>query len=590
MTEPMPGDAKLWHKLGLCLEGLLPLQVQDLMQELFKVEELNSLQGESNHDYLAALRRLGRLERLSALLAERYPQVYARFFREEKTPFRRDYFFENREAELNKVFLEQLDTLSHCWLVLGPAGYGKTEFLREIGSRHIQLGWLVSFIKFKEDLTLDAAVRQIGLDLEMAPPEIEAILKKPGRERGWSLSAKSGALKMGEGDRGLLLLFDDLHLAKDSVIRGLVELVEGLFEGWHSLGIHKTRSIRVISSARNLESVDALEILGRDTIRLSPFSFRVIQQSVRNFASRPSVSFVLEPHKVDAVAAYLCHVTGGHPGCLVTLLQEYYGDTLFRGPWPTDEDPRHLGHVFDVIKEIEKSTPPTAGVGNLGTLLERLSVMRKFSAGMLGELAAAGLLASEDPQALWDGLTRTHLVDNQRGFLGDDITRRLFFCRLRSSGEQGRANLRDICQFAVAAYEKRLTDPEIHRGRHTFALELLYHHLQEQFYIFNNRGSGLKDLYLSQILPSTLAALAAIEPLAEHKRGVIDDLLAELQDGDSTDWEFAFTLNYFTSENGYDDSAFAEMLERIKAFRGGLPDPQSATAAGTPPRDQPSAD
>jgi hypothetical protein len=563
-------DGDLFVALYNCLSSLLDDQVEILRHSLYQPKDLDAISGSLRLGFLVALKRQGRLNELRQKLQTYYPTTLARFVSIEPDTFQVENLFENRTIELDKIFWPPLRSLSHCWLVVGPSGYGKTEFLREVASRFLKSRWFVIFLTMTDKTNLKIIMEEIAEVFELDTPEVVTELGDPSFDPGWALASTLSKKRMGKEDHGLVLILDDLHLLTEPAIKDLVGFVDHLFSGWTELGIGKTRALKVISSSRNQEGIDDLGNLGQDPIRLSPFDFKVVRQSVQNFSSRPSIKFDLESSRIDAVGAYLCHVSGGHPGCLVSLLNRYYKSNLFKGPWPTSEDPSHVNEVRDIVSRIEKSLAPLQ-TNDLINILDHLCVLRKFNDGILSELVDKGWFAIEDPDKLWNLLAQTRLVEKRGGFLADGITRRLFFCRLRNGEENKRQILTRMCLFAIDAYCRRLTNPEIHRGRHIYAIELLYHRLQQQYYVQGTKGDPLKKTFLGEILPSVLNDLLSIESLKEHKRGVLDDMIGQLGDMDEqSDWEFAFDLNYFTSEHGYAQSTFQTMMQEIKSFRAKL--------------------
>lgn len=571
-------EKKLYGFLKACLDKLTDVQVENLKNLLFSVEEINSLEGKTRVHFLGQLLRIGRLEELAKLIRENHPNTHDESVTEHDSlnfdPLLVDKLqFENRKSELDKLLYSQAG-LSHCWLVLGPTGYGKTEVLLELAKQYNRIGWLVCYVKLDADgADFDSVFGQVinKIDPEILLQGNLIADKSQEYSRGWEFAAKLKGMKMGAHDHGLVLLFDDLHHATPTTLDKMSKFVNGLFEAWVQLDIYGSRFIRVISAMRNQERVaDNLGILGKDTIRLSPFDFWVVRKAVSDFITNPKIKFHISGTTLDQASAYLTHITAGHPKLLSLLLSKYHSTDLFSGTWPREDGKAHLDEVYRILEDIQKSIVITK-VASLDDILEKLCVLRKFNEGILADLFSNDAIKEkvEDPIDLSNELLQAQLIEKHKySFMGDGINRRLLFIKLRHRSPD---LLKELCNFAISTYYSRLVDKKKHRAREILAIELLFQHLQKCFYLDGKRGEELRLFFFKEILPSVLRDLVNGEILGEDKREVLDSLIYELShDSAITDWEFAFTLNYFTSKNQFDETAFNELLMAISSFRDQL--------------------
>ncbi|GEM_PF-2920970 len=552
-------ETNLWYPLYSCLNELLDDQVNGLMQPLFEQRELDSIPVKSRTNYMIALRQLNRLEKLRIVIKEQYPNTYNNVFLKivqdgENNPIRRDIVFQNREIEIKNILLEASEKkLSTCWLVLGPPGYGKTEFLLELYGRFDSLGWSVILVTIGDKVDVfDELVSQLGIE----KAETGNISTYEPFEKGQALVTLI-ASKLTDLP-GLVLLFDNIDTLSKSKLSYIDNFVKGLLWGWDSYGLSKNFQLRVISTARKIDNPPAFGRLGKEIVRLSPFKYEVVKQTVDHF--QKNIGLDLPPTHVSSIAAYLFYITGGHPGCVTSLLRNFkHNIFMFVKEWPKGEDSKHLETVNKVIEEIKESIPNNYPL-DLVKVFENVCIFRKFHENILKEFFD-DMDYKEDPIQVANLLLQSGLVDKRVGIIGDDITRRLFFCQIRRENEKVNT-LNKICDIAIKVYERRFNNAGFKRNWHIYATEILYQKLIKEYYTNNKRGKQLSTFFFDTLLPPILYGLVENGSIEEEERpGAIDAFLEML------DWEFEFTLNYFTSEECYQEAAFASMKKIVENFR-----------------------
>lgn len=563
--------------LSECLNKLNPNQVEYLKNIFFTVDELSTFDGKANVHLIGHLRQSGRLDSFLTVFKEKYEEIFkevsAKYEAKAEKNLTQDnnLEFENRVNELEKLLYGQVG-LSHCWLVLGPLGYGKTKLLLELKERYSKLGWSVYYMQLNEDFNFDLIIKQLKAEMKTNISLNGTLIDNKSAEYslGWEFAAKLQGTKMGTDDKGLVLLIDDLHYATTSTTDQIAKFINGLFEAWVHLNMYGRRPIRVISAMRNQGRVtDNIGFLGKDSIRLSPFDFRVIRNTVSNFISDPKINFQVKPENLDMASAYITHITAGHPKVLSLILHKFYSTGLFTDTWPKEDSDTHLAEVYKTLENIEKSIKIDK-IASVNEILKKISILRKFNEGMLEQLLSSEMFSDTpiDALQLSNELLHAQLIENQRwSYMGDGTTRRLFFCKLRHGDL---VLLKKLCAFAINSYQSRLVDEKIHRSRHVLAIELLFQHMQNDYYVEGLRGDILKSNFFENTLPVVLKDLVNGETLIKEKKRILNDIIEELIDPLYFDWEFAFCLNYFASKDKYDESIFDAMLTAIRFYQDNL--------------------
>jgi len=567
----------LYLFLSKCLNRVNDPQLENIKNLMFSVAELSTFEDKTRAHFLSQLRQAKRLENLQNHFKQYHEEIYKDELTAHKSEVDKDLTqnnklqFENRVNELDKLLYGQVG-LSHCWLVLGPLGYGKTELLLKLKDDYSRLGWSAYYMQLGEDFNFDFIIEQLKTEMNIvtSPNGILIDNKSAEYSLGWEFAAKLQSTEMGTKDMGLVLLFDDLHHATTTTIDQIAKFVNGLFEAWVHLNMYGRRSIRVISAMRNQGRVtDNLGYLGKDSIRLSPFNFSVVRNTVRNFISNPKVNFQIRSENLDMASAYITHITEGHPKLLAIILHKFYSTGLFTDKWPKEDSEAHLEEVYKTLENIEKSIKIDK-IASVNEILKKISVLRKFNEGMLEHLLSSEMFSEStiDLMQLLNELLQAQLIETQKwSFMGDGITRRLFFCKLRHGDQM---LLKKLCTFAIESYQSRLVDEKIHRVRHVFAIELLFQHLQNDYYVNGLRGDILKSNFFENTLPNVLKDLVDGETEIKEKRRILNDVIQELTDPLYFDWEFAFCLNYFASKDKYDEGIFDAMLTAIGIYKNSM--------------------
>jgi hypothetical protein len=147
------------------------------------------------------------------------------------------------------------------------------------------------------------------------------------------------------------------------------------------------------------------------------------------------------PDVVARIAAHLMHITGGHPGCMARMLEDFDFRWMADDYLITREDFYYYEVILPTIYEIRRES-----------LKEELNVLctcRRFTPPILRGFIKHGLIQHDDEYQLDTALTQTYLVTRADGFLQDGITRRLLAVRLRHEYHQ---RFVQICEAAREIY------------------------------------------------------------------------------------------------------------------------------------------
>jgi hypothetical protein len=477
--------------------------------------------------------------------------------------------FVNRVDELDSIF--RSTQLAQYWIIDAPAGYGKSRFLQEIQRHYETKGWACCYVEIPRDTPLKtrALVGEIARELGFSGNyrgRMEA--RRIGRQIAASLldllvevEAKDGIkekIHLFEAKySGVSIALDNVEVLDDQTLSELAALIPGIYDGLIGGGFFSGQNrLRFFLAGRGARG-RALATLNKGgavmTERtLSAYSFDVVETTVGQYALKKQVT---PPEtNLGETAACLMDLTGGHPGCMATILEELAQSKFAHAPFVLKEDvDRFLSQVvFPVLEDLENVSDRS----ELVSILETLSVFRRYGAWLLQALIS-------EKHIQWDGdgyqlegvLIETYLVERRKGFLQDDITRRLFALRLRHRNPD---RFRELCQAGPIIYENYLKSSDRPRYPEIVAVEWLYQKLQYEYYVEGKRGTSL----MQEILRSVAHASDILVATWDY-REIIPDFIDALNE----DWELEFTVNHLLSEEGYSREPYRQLLQRVEEER-----------------------
>jgi len=464
--------------------------------------------------------------------------------------------FTNREDEIRQI-TSSLAPAYH--LIDAPAGYGKTVFLREIQKRFDEQNWKVVYISIRENGNIPDIAKKIadefgvkinackdatqwGLDLG------KVIIEKHQQaiERN-NANQKSGVILLLDIDkRGWASLLPIV----DKLVQKFIPSLEYNLREFQSF-TSQQNPFRVVLAGRYLagKTSSPFEL---PILRLTPFNYRVVSDTVRKYLPHES--------NIKQLAAHLIYYTAGHPGCIARVLERYKS----KG-YPVDEFFKYEEEViWEEIVWREADAVYKDIPRGLRRIFKDLSVFRYLDYDILGRLLDGSTFSDyEDPYNLADKLTQTFLMGREGRLLHDSITRRLLALWLwRDIGKQSFAS---YCQRAYSICLEKLQN-QTTQLLEKWAIECMFQFLQEHVEIVQdgNERKNLRREFFSKVVPDVLDKLLT----DRDTRTELSALLLEMEN----DWEFRFTVNYYLRENQFTDEPYLKLKQYIEvsktSFRG----------------------
>ncbi|MGE0085849.1 MAG: SAV_2336 N-terminal domain-related protein [Desulfococcaceae bacterium] len=446
--------------------------------------------------------------------------------------------FVNRVNELSFI------TNTYCpsyLLISAPIGYGKTRLLEAVCDHMEKQGWFCIFVKLSKERS--NSLKEISLGI------IEQLGFKKSDTTDLTIPDICGfeirecIFPFLKDKKKILLLLDEADRINDDLAKDILnELIPSMLRSFSDLDFRI--DFRMIVSGRYLSRWEHLGIPLK-SIQLTPFDFHAVHETIDKYVSKSR-------HNSDyrqKFASDLMYFTGGHPGCMAQILQQNYGRPI---SVITSSEEKHFDNIIKpVIDEIRLCIPD-----DLKIIFERISVVRRFTPQMLRFFIDKGLIDwQKNEYDLEDRLLQTYLVNKEKGFLKDDITRRLLSIYLRKTDYD---SFKKICKGSIEFYKSKLTDLKAHRPD-LIAVELLFQILQDIHYIAKGQET---DFF--KTLPEIFDMLVKDRDEVSKMEFFRDNIMK--------DWEFQFYLNYFFRKDTYNDEPFKRMTTQIDSYIKDLKD------------------
>ena len=445
-----------------------------------------------------------------------------------------DFVFVNRQEEVDNI----LSSLHPPYCIIdAPAGYGKTELMRELRRRFTERGWVASLVSLETATSshvevVRALARGLSLraQIDSAQPWI-------------SLIAALRTERLEEILQVGIVLLIDFKNPNETLVRELInEHIPRMHNSLRTLSSFDggNRPFRVIVAGRHLAPIaTTCQALKLGSYCLTPFSYHTVCSSTALHLKGTKQSVV------RSVAAHLMHYTGGHPGCVAQVLSLYSRT----GYLPDEFFTIYHDLIWDHIVKPEVEEVCSSLSEQLRQQLLALSTYRYLDPALLRKLAQKGILTSADPLDTADELTKAFLLDWEEHLLSDGVTRRLLDIYLRYQGTNDYLNLTKQAQLL---YEEYLKEPYV-QSPWRWAIEVLYQRLRQGVFCIQEPCNRLemRRKFFKEDVPQVLSMLA------DRTGGA--DMIATLGRVLQKDWEFRFSLNYIlreeTSDTYTDDPA-----------------------------------
>ncbi len=441
-----------------------------------------------------------------------------------------------------------------------PTGYGKTALLREIEIAYIRKGALCLYVEIPnepatciglatalQDIIGGAGVTSLHDVYAMGEALAKQLIKVKQQldvvERKWNER---------QDHESIVLLIDNVERLSDEEA---TLLTDDFIPAMQVTLRDPAFSFRVHFAGRYV----GRKLRGKikpAVIALTPFEFNIIMETMANRADTN------KHHYTETRAAHLMHMTGGHPGCMAHILKN------MKYTWPPNDYFReHYGLHKKAVLESARSAQAIIPT-ELRQIFEVLSFFRRFNHRLLRQMIDKGIIDWDtgDVVTLSNHLTQTYLINRKQGFLQDEIVRRLLNIRMRWEEPE---RFIALYKTALEIYETNLTD-EV-RYPEAITIEAMFTELQLRYYSFDEDEQIIKE-----------ADITTRQQLAEHffaEDGILQSYLCRFQDKYDAadilesmrasldkDWEFQFTLNYFSRQDNYDVAVYNKMDDHIEGL------------------------
>lgn len=399
--------------------------------------------------------------------------------------------FVNRAYEADRLCNP---SMIHRVIILdAPAGFGKTELLKEVKRRLTEGSdkeqWICEIVDFKDAGRSEKALVQ-ELARKVSFPQIEQLRELSAMKIVRRLLGHLGS----RPERNIMLIFDsaDVNL---KVAQWLDETFAPKADE-----ILSPKYWWIVIAGRYIR--DTLDP-DRPYMTLTPFNRPVIEQMVE------TIRHTFLPHtnvprdKFDYIVNLVDELSGGHPRCIIDIALDLARTHYFIGveePLPEKERKRLFeDHTQPAIDDILKQVPDT-----LREVIERLSIFRGFNFYTLEELIKKGHIKGYAPDhspQLFESLMSTRFYNPSSiryPLYSDRITRRLLETRLRLLESEFYQELNEV---AANVYESWITATFEAQPLLTYFIEGLYHQARcvEQDCDRNKRQKSLEYWVYNQL-------------------------------------------------------------------------------------------
>ncbi len=460
-----------------------------------------------------------------------------------------DISFVNRKKELS-----DFSTIPYL-IIDAPSQYGKTELLKKLQSQSKSDDKYCFYIELPNESGKNDVLCQILRKLQKCQNKPEMICnEKPCLQKNvlskistYLLSNMKAAAK-----KRISLYIDRADRLPDSDVKELFD--HTLLELYEQINTINRISFQVIIAGRDISRwKEKIKELPFEVRFLSPFDFNAVKEMVVLYDAQKRINFL--PEYQRDFAALLLYLTGGHPGLMLFILEQYYQQSTTR-ILQHEQELYHRQQFTTLFREL--------GGEIIALPFRDLSIFRRYTIELLQKIIAAKMIPFHgEAEDLEKQLRFSRLVNQtDDGFIQDGIVRRVFAIQLRH--ENGDAAFATLCQRAKEIYKAHLL--EFAHAPHIVATEILFEEILRLYYSSaqkSNSSERYKAFFSKEgELENCLQILLHKVTIGDYIINQFHQMLKAEQD-----WEFKFTVNFFLRQtDDYTDEPYQRLLEYIECF------------------------
>lgn len=432
------------------------------------------------------------------------------------------------------------------YLIDAPAGCGKTALLKELKRR----------FEDEEQSPLTCIYVSVGAEDESAREIIKQFFQAlKGEPRSDNIKDWGGELaglmikekKKNKNIYGFVFLIDLCEKTSSKLLKSLID--DFIPEVQKNLNTDDSFNkdpnlFRVILAGRYLAGHEVVKsALHYKVFQLLPFTSQHLHETATKYLKGWA------PDAVEKISTIVMHLSGGHLGCIASLLK-LYKNSFHRVP------EKFLNRSKEEIEEkinseIEKIQ---AGVPkNLEDIINSTGIFRKANHHILDYIRTKKNFAEyKDGYDLGDKLIEHYLFGNEGIFLLNHH-HRILALHLRQDPSNP-----ELAQEACLSYLTR--KKPIPYEVESWAIEYLYYYLQSQFNRINDRQErkSIRQYFFDVEVPKILHVI-----VEDRDQNDVRQLLLQKMKKDE---EFQFTLNYYLREDQYNASPYESLITRINTL------------------------
>ena len=470
--------------------------------------------------------------------------------------------FVNRQDEQREILS---NIASPYFMVHGPSQFGKTTLLQMLRKDFPQRDYICGYVKVDSGDVLTDVVKilcdDMSLDFNRVTDDIS--LGDMNEQAAGKLGAQFGSalyqvyFRENIDNQGAALLIDDVHNLEQAqatfflkhfipmVIRSL-SAFPPFFEGGNRF--------RVVASQPYIDPEDKrynrYTYLPFRLIELMPFDYNIVLETIRQLLPK------YQGADVDQIPVDLLFSTGGHPGCIISIMEMYNKNpTLWDIFYSLHKDKIWSNIVQKQIRKVKSGIH-----GELLPIFERLSIFRVFNYRILDRLLKTDLSYPKSFIGLSDDLTKTHLYLKEGRKIRDAITRRLLM--LERWHTVPKEQFRSECLGALDIYKGLFTDSAL-QNREVWVAECFFQYLQSHYHDigYDEAAKRIKETLFGEVVKEVL------DSATQHLRDdpiVLEEEINVILRHLVGDWELQFLYNLVISGKTYQNNLYNDLLERIK--------------------------